>query len=251
MPRARRKRRRRVRWDMQTFRLCEQELDFKPGFAATCNAPSIDAIKVLALSSGTSSGLEAPGAARALMFGGGHLRVRYNTAIIDHDDCPCSHAVHMVTALAVLPLLEDDSTPAYLPNLTTTRTFDSVVAASNADKDEDILWWHDTQLDVMNISCQSTVGGQCVCTPFGTGCDLCHDTQNPATRFNMLSAHASALYGRAEVDHKVRVKRRLKERQALFLLTEFMSGLGATFQDCPGWPFRRNVYLRYAVRPSR
>jgi hypothetical protein len=229
---------------MQTFRLCEQQLDFKPGFAGTCNLPSIDAIKVLSLTTGTSATPQKPGASRSLLFGGGHLRVRYNSAIIDHNDCPCSHAVHMVSALAVLPLLEDDLTPAYLPNLTRTRTFDSVVLSSQSDQDEDILWWHDDQLDITNAACIG--GGATPCIFAGTDCSGSATTL-AADRVNLLEAHAGALYGRATVDHRVRVKRRLKERQALFFLTEFFSNVGP-FSDCPGWPFRRNVYLRYAVR---
>jgi len=247
MPRRRLvRRRRRARWDMQTFRLCEQSLELTDGFDRSCASPAITATKVLALSSGTSFGLEAAGSARAILFGGGHLRVRINTAVVNHSDCPCSHGVHMVNALVVLPLLEDDATPAYLPNLTTTRTFDSVIAASNADKDEDILWWHDYQLDVMNTAC-STGGIPCGLRLDG---DTCTEDWTKGIGSN-LEANASAMYGRFELDHKVRVKRRLKERQALFFITEWFSGLGNNFGDCPTWPYRRNVYLRYAVRPSR
>jgi len=237
----RRFRRRRPKWDMQTFRLCEQQLDFFQGFERTCNDPAVDFVKILQPSSG-----ELQGAARALMFGGGHLRIRYNTAIIDHDDCPCSHAVYVLSAIVKLPLLEDDLTPAYLPNLAVTRTFDSVVLASNADNDEDILWWHSEQLEIQNLSCVG--GGGIQCANSGTSCS---GTGADDELFVHLKAVSGGVYGRMAVDHTLRVRRRIREREALFLTTQFFSNLGTNFGECPGWPFRRNVYLRYAVRPSR
>jgi len=239
-------RRRRTRWDMQTFRLCEQDLQLKAGFNLSCNVTAKDFVKVLATSSG-----EVSGSNRAVMFGGGHLRVRYNLAVIDHDQCPCSHAVHVVSALLVLPLQEDNSTPAYLPELAISRTFDSVVAATNADNDENILWWHDYQLDATNLSCTQP--------PDNIGCGLRGLASNCGSDVDdinghvgsMLESHSGALYGRMEVDHHVKVKRRIPERSALFFATEWFSNLGSPFNDCPTWPWRRNVYLRYAARPSR
>jgi len=230
---------------MQTFRLCEQQLDLKPGFVATCNDPVIDAIKVQGLLASAAAEAPSTQSMRAMMFGGGHLRLRINTAIISHDDCPCSHAVHMVNALAILPLGEDNLTPAYLPNLTKSRTFNSVVLDTASGTDEDILWWHDEQLDVLNLECE---GSQGFCGIRVAGLE-CTAECNQCVGVN-TEAHASALYGRFTVEHKVKVRRRIDEGKALFLLTQFFSNVGAA-ADCPGWPFRRNVYFRYALRASR
>jgi len=237
------RRRRRTRWDMQTFRLCENEIELTNGaFQADCNDPLIVVTKVL----GTSAD-EIPRARRSLLFGGGHLQLRYNAAIVDHDDCPCPHALHVVSALVKLPLLEDQSTPAYLPNLAVTRTFDSVVAASMADNDEDILWWNSEQMDLLNISCTGG-GAQCMHSDIGSGCVptfFANDIVGPA---GYTVAHASALYGRMKIDRRIAVKRRLREREALFLYHAVFSALGNQFADCPTWPLRVNAYLRYAVR---
>jgi len=240
-------RRRRVRWDMQTFRLCEDELQLKDGFLATCDAPATDMVMV----AGPVAALPAmvQGASRAMMFGGGHLRVRYNMGVVDHSDCPCSHAVHVVTALVKLPLLPNDVTPAYLPNLTGTRTQVATDPALMGDQDEDILWWYDDQLDATNLSC---TGGGPVCPIRNSGTDCSTDVDALTGKLGAnLEANAGALYGRMTVDQHVRVKRRLKEREALFLVTQWFSNVGTLFGDCPTWPFRRNVYFRYAVRPSR
>jgi len=233
-------RRRKRRVDMQTFRLCENEIELQPlGFAGDCNNPLIHVVKVL------DAGQEVNRARRSVLFAGGHLQLRLNGAIISHDDCPCSFSLHVVTALIKLPLLEDTLTPAYLPNLAITRTFNSVVASTNADNDEDILWWKDGQLDLFNAAC---VGGGVPCL-FGGGasCDgasgiLAHD------RFSLVEAHASALYGRYEVERRIAVKRRIREREALFLYVAAFGQLGSGFNDCPTWPLRLNAYLRYAVR---
>jgi len=238
------RRRRRRRWDMQTFRLCENQVDFdEVTWLGTCAAPHITMVKIL----GTNP--ELSNSRKSLLFGGGHLRVRYNAAVVDHTDCPCSPAVHVVTALVKLPLLEDQQTPAYLPNLAITRTFDSVVRATNADNDEDILYWRDDQLDLTNIACD-----QPTCAPLhedaGTGCigiGNPFDTGIPLVG-TFLEAHAAALYGRITIEHRVAVKRRLREREALFLYHAFFANLGNNFPDCPGWPVRINAYLRYAVR---
>lgn len=236
--------RRRRRWDMQTFRLCESVGEFKDGFQGTCNFPHTDLVKILAPTGG-ALGTEASLGQRGLMFGGGLLRLRVNAAIIDSDLCPCSHAVHMVNALVVLPLLEDGVTPAYIPTLTGTRTFDSATAVGNSDKDEDVLWWHDEQLDVLNLACSNSIQNLCPIRSSGTNCSV--DTISDVTGAP-TEAHASALYGRFVIEHRVRVKRRLQERQALFLATAFFSGIPFDFDECPTWPFRLNVYLRYAVR---
>jgi len=239
-----RPRRRRRRWDMQTFRLCENQFDMSTTtFLGDCNTPDISMVKILATNT------ELPTVRRSLLFGGGHLRVRYNAAIVNHTDCPCSHGVHVVTAVVKLPLLEDQSTPAYLPNLVVTRTFESVVRATNADNDEDILFWQDDQLDVSNIACDppncvslhEIAGTGCIGAgnPFDTGIPLIG---------TFIEGNAAAMYGRVVIDHKIAVKRRLREREALFLYTAMFSNLGSGFNDCPGWPVRLNAYLRYAVR---
>jgi len=231
---------------MQTFRLCENVLPLEDGFIRTCSSPAIDVVKVLAPSSSTGMSAEAQGASRGLIFGGGHLHLRYNMAVVNHTDCPCSHAVHLVAALVVLPLLEDENTPAYLPSLTISRTFNSVVASTQSDNDENILWWSDYQFDVANLACSNSVQGNCAIRNQGSTCDEASERIGP-----VIEAQTAALYGRWTVDHHVRVKRRLREREALFLVTEWFSNLGNNFADCPGWPFRINAYLRYAVRALR
>lgn len=234
---------------MQTFRECERDLLYATDANSTCNAPQTFADMVCGPIASTDSP-QVAAATRAMMFGGGHLQLRYNSAIISSDEAPCLHSIKVVTALIVLPLLEDDQTPAYIPNLAITRRQDSVVHATQADTDENILWLYDEQLDLLNLSCQ-TGGGSTQCPFFlcasnggGTCCNGDSDVG-----FNVATTVAH--YGRFRVDHTVRVRRRLKEREAIFLLTEFVNGGAQEAGDFVDWPIRRNVYFRYAVRPSR
>jgi len=181
------------------------------------------------------------------MYGGGHLEYSYHVGIFDSDSMPCPFALKVITAVAKLPLLEDDLTPAYLPNLAIARSQLSVVPSTESDEDEDILYWHDRQLLANNISCTGCGDGT-VCLPNASGCN----TGNDAIRANILptiTAELTALYGRQEVDTRIKVRRRIKEREALFLLTEFVYT-----NTCTGdftWPVLRTVYHRYAVRQSR
>jgi len=231
----------RRRWDMQTFRDCERELFLDVSGASTCNDPQIFADYLCGIGPSTSPQMKA-GASRAVMFGGGHLRVRYNAAILHSDQMPCHVPVKVITALAVLPLLENDLTPAYLPNLAIARSQLSVVPATESDIDENLLWWHDWQMQLTNISCLGCDDEDCTVGCSNSGAGGASDFV-----FWNMKAIDGVLNGRREIDHKVRVKRRLREREALFLLSEFVaipsSGCAAFT-----WPIHRNAYMRYAVR---
>lgn len=229
------------RWDMQTFRDCERTLTIDFNSVASCAIPQTFADYVCGIGPSTSPQMKS-GASRAVTFGGGHLRVRYNAAVLNDSNMPCNPSVKVVTALIVLPLLEDDLTPAYLPTLAVARSQLSVVPSTESDTDENIVWWHDEQLDLTNVSCfGGPPDGNIPCFP---GCIA---TSSDVPFMFHLVGTAGALYGRITVDKEVKAKRRLKEREALFLLTQFV-----TNQNLDGanttWPVRRNVYLRYAVR---
>lgn len=229
---------------MQTFRECERTLPHTFADNWTCNNPLIYADYVCGIGPSTSQNQMKPGAARFLTFGGGHLQIRYNAAVYSHADMPCPFSVKVVSALLVLPLLEDDVTPAYLPNLAISRSQLSVVPATQSDTDENILWIEDTQLDLMNLSCNSNFPENSVCV---WNVPQCSDPGLPA---GDVVGTSGALYGRWEARRRIRTKRRLKEREALFLLTEYVSNIGA-FTDPPPlepWVIRRNVNFRYAVR---
>lgn len=240
MPKARRVRRPRRRWDMQTFRDCERQVDLDVETLWTCAEPQIFADYVCGIGPSTSPQMKS-GAARFITFGGGHLRVRYNTAVLQHSNMPCNLDIKVVTALVVLPLLEDDLTPAYLPTLAVARAQLSIVPATESDTDENVVWWHDDQLWMQNIACfGGPPDGNIPCFP---GCNT--STDSPFAFF--LFGSAAALHGRMAVDMHVKAKRRLREREALFLLTQYVTN--QAFDGAQStWPIRRNVYFRYAVR---
>jgi len=231
----------RRRWDMQTFRDCERELQLVVDNTATCDDPQIFADYLCGIGPSISPQMKA-GASRLVTFGGGHLRFRYNAAILNSDEMPCHVAVKVVTALVVLPLLEDDLTPAYLPNLVVARSQLSVVPRTESDTDENILYWHDYQLQLTNISCVGCSDEDC-----NPGCDQ-GGNGGPGDRiFVMMKSIDGVMNGRFDVDFHLKAKRRLREREALFLLSEFVSAPSAA---CPSftWPIHRNAYLRYAIR---
>jgi len=236
-------RRRRARWDMQTFRDCERALGYDVVLDSTCANPQTVADLVCGPIASTASPMVA-GATSGLMYGGGHLQVRYNTAILATNEGPCSHSIKVVTALVVLPLLEDDLTPAYLPNLAIARSQLSVVHATQGDTDEDILWIWDEQLDLVNVSC-NTEGGDTNCPFDGSSCTSGDETKS------WFLLPAIGMFARARRDETLRSRRRLRERQAIFLLTSFVNGGPQLTGNISVWPIRRNVYFRYAVRPSR
>lgn len=230
------------RWDMQTFRDCERDLELDVETLASCSNPQIFADYVCGIGPSTAPQTKS-GASRTVTFGGGHLRVRYNAAVLNHSNMPCNIAVKVITALVVLPLLEDDRTPAYLPNLAIARSQLSVVPATESDTDENVVWWHDEQLDLQNVSCfGGPPDGNIQCFP---GCE---DSANGGGPFAFhLFGNAAALYGRFEVDYHVKAKRRLREREALFLLTEYVTNVAFDGANST-WPIHRNAYFRYAIR---
>lgn len=226
---------------MQTFRDCERTVDLDQDTLWTCATPQTFADYVCGIGPSTSPQMKA-GAARSITFGGGHLRVRYNSALINHSNMPCNIAVKVITALVVLPLLENDLTPAYLPTLAVARSQLSVVPATESDTDENIVYWHDEQLDLFNVSCfGGPPDGNQDCSP---GCQTGDDAFHAIWLFK---GPTSAMYGRFEFDKEVRAKRRLKEREALFLITQYVTNVAFDGSAFP-WPIRRNVYFRYAVR---
>jgi len=236
------RRRFRRRWDMQTFRDCERSVALDLETLLSCAEPQTFADYVCGIGPSTSPQMKS-GASRAIVFGGGHLRVRYNGAVLNHTNMPCLITVKVITALVVLPLLEDDLTPAYLPTLAVARSQLSVVPSTESDTDENILWWHDDQLDLFNVSC---FGGP----PDGnTDCIVgCEGGSNDFPPFLwFINGPAAANYGRIYADKDVKAKRRLREREALFLVTQYVTNRvfdGVAFP----WPIQRNVYFRYAVR---
>jgi len=238
--------RRRRSWDMQTWRECERTLNYAVDSDSQCATPQIFADLVCGPIASTDSPMIS-GAMRAMMWGGAHLQIRYNASIFASTEAPCSHSIKVVTALIKLPLLEDDVTPAYLPNLTVTRRQDSVVHQTQSDTDEDILWLWDDQLDLFNASCNTDSGN----VPCGlTNCppSCCTDGNIPLGWF---ATPAIVQFGRMRHERVLKSRRRLKEREALFLLTEFVNGGPQVTGNIFQWPIRRNVYMRYAVRPSR
>jgi len=251
-------RRFRKRWDMQTFRECERDVPLSfssasnPDPASTCNDPQTYADYLCGIGPSTAGAVQMkPGASRMVTFGGAHLRLRLNAAIVNSRDAPCSLPIKVVLAVVKLPLLEDEVTPAYLPNLAISRNQLSTVNSTESDSDEDILWWHDEQLDLMNIACFAN-GDQnsCIPLPDSGSDDCCQDTPGiifGCNLFTLTTTHAAALYGRMTVDRVIRAKRRIREREALFLVQHYIHGLPpetTTFN----WLIRRNVYFRYAVR---
>jgi len=229
---------------MQTYRDCERTLNYEVDFAWTCNNPQIFADLVCGPVASTDSPM-VQGAGRGMMYGGGHLAIRYNSAVLASSEAPCLHSIKVISALVVLPLLEDDLTPAYLPNLAIARSQLSVVHATQSDTDENILWVWDEQLDLININC-NTGGGVTPCPFFDLSCKF--ETDTPLSAW---IAGGFTQFGRMRRDETLRARRRLREREAIFLLTEIVNGAAQTTGDVINWPIRRNVYFRYAVRPIR
>jgi len=231
---------------MQTWRECERTLNYDVEFDGNCSNPQIFADLVCGPIASAAGVMQVSGAMRGLSWGGAHLQIRYNSAILASTEAPCSHGIKIVTALVKLPLLEDDVTPAYLPNLCVTRRQDSVVHATQSDTDEDILWLWDDQLDLINIAC-NTGGGEIPCGL--TTCPPSCCTSESVLGWFTIPALTS--FGRMKHETRLKSRRRLKEREALFLITEFVNGGSQTSGNVGLWPIRRNVYMRYAVRAIR
>jgi len=237
------RRTRRRRWDMQTYRDCDRMLEYFTDNNSSCNSPQIYADLVCGPVSSTDAQMTSA-ASRGMSFGGGHLQIRYNSAILASTEAPCSHAIKVVSALVKLPLLEDDLTPAYLPNLAIARSQLSVVHATQSDTDEDVLWLWDDQLDLLNVAC-NTNGGNTTCAFDNTDL-VCNFGDNMKSWY---AIPAIASFGRMRHEVQIKTKRRLKEREAIFLLTEYVNGGPVSGGDFTLWPIQRNVYFRYAVHP--
>jgi len=236
------RRRRRSRWDMQTFRECDRQLNVDFTRVLTCNDPQVYADYVMGVGEADTNTEIVQGVSKAVMFGGGHLQVEYHGAFVENGELPCHPSVRVVTALVVLPLFPLGSlSPAYIPNPMITRTQTSVVSQTQADNDEDWLWWWGEQLDLANAV--SSGVGSSNCWPANNAASLDGDG-----RVQVLGSIA-ALYGRASRIDRVRVKRRCDEKHALFLLTAYAHNTNVETDQT--WPVRRSVYLRYAVRQSR
>jgi len=243
---------------MQTFRDCERNLPvaFQVESETTCAAPQTFADYLCGIGPSTAPQMKS-GASRAIVFGGAHLRFRLDAALVNDRGAPCTNSVKWIAAIVKLPLLEDEVTPAYLPNLAIARSQLSVVPATESDTDEDILWWRDGQLDLLNAACQAD-GDAHLCAqglPADGGSDSCCSPAGETTVTQSIRcwlhsftlAHAAALYGRMEFDTVIRAKRRIREREALFLVQHYVN-LNPNMEADFNWPVRRNVYIRYAVR---
>ena len=233
---------------MQTFRDCERNvaLDTDSTASHPCSNPLIYADYLVGVGPSTAP-QEVAGASRALVYGGGYLEYSYHVAQFNSSDMPCPFALKCITAIVKLPLLQDALTPAYLPNLAIARSVLSVVPASEADEDEDILYWHDRQLLADNFAC-GACGDGTICSPIGSGC-AAGASNLPANAIQLVLAGSTVLYGREEVQTRIKARRRLREREALFFMTQFVWTAA-----CSGdftWPILRTVYHRFAVRPSR
>jgi len=238
---------------MQTFRDCERNvpLDTTSGTAHPCSNPLIYADYLCGVGPSTAGLQNAAGASRAIMYGGGYLEYSLHVAIFNSSEMPCSFAFKAITAIIKLPLLEDDLTPAYLPNLAIARSQLSVVPATESDEDEDILYWHDRQLLATNIACVACSNNATNCVSFASGCPTGGDSVC-GELLCTINAGAAVQYGREEVQTRIKARRRIREREALFLINEFVwtNPCAQTSFDFD-WPVLRTVYHRYAVRPSR
>jgi len=243
------RRRRRVKWDMQTFRDCERRVDLPTDETPShpCSNPLIYADYLCGVGPSTAGLQNAPGASRAIVYGGGYLEYSYHVAQIVSTNMPCPFALKAITAVIKLPLLEDDLTPAYLPNLAIARSQLSVVPSTESDEDEDILYWHDRQLLATNFECTGCGDGT-LCMPPAASCGAGADN---ITRQGLpfVVYGSTVAFGREEVQTRIKARRRIKEREALFLLTEFVYTAACTGDFV--WPILRTVYHRYAVRQSR
>jgi len=230
---------------MQTYRECEREVRIDmsgDNVLLTCSDPLTYVDYICGMGSTTSLPMKS-GASRMLTFGGGHLRLRLNAAVYNDSEMPCGVNAKAVVALVKLPTKEDEITPSYIPNLAISRSQLSVVPATQSDSDENIVWWWDYQLDLTNLTCSSDPGTD-NCQQW-KGCDV--DNHNAAGPY--VFGPAAALYGRTEVDVHIKAKRRLREREALYLVQHYITQF--TQSDPPlreAWLVRRNVYFRYAVR---
>lgn len=230
---------------MQTFRDCDRDVNLDIANTVTsCSNPQIFADYLCGIGPSTSPQMAA-GASRAVIYGGGHLHVEYHAAQVSGQSWPCTFAFQVVTALAKLPLLEDDLTPAYLPNLVVARSQLSVVPSTESDTDEDVLFWTSDQMLATNIDC--SVGGN-ACEGLPTGCPSGADAID-AHALKFIIIGSTVAYGRSHFDHQVKVKRRIKEREALFLLTEYRWGTIGSADAA--FPVKRTVYHRYAIRAAR
>lgn len=242
------RRRSRARVEMQTFRECTRELLIPWNIVNTCANPLTFADYVTGMGDPSTNTEIGPALMRALRFRGGVGQCHYHLGIPQtDDDCPCQASILAVTSLVVLPLEKGSRiVPAYLPNMAISRNQLSVVTATKADTEENVLWWRSEQLDFGKSDCTDPASLQC----WPNNDIACKD----GDAWVQMIGTAIGMYGRTwgRGEFRVRVGRRLDDLHALFLVTHLITGDGSgdVYPDC-GIRVQRQFYLRYAVSPSR
>jgi len=251
----------RRKWDMQEYRECERLLLVDAGQAPNCNTPV--SFADLLLSNGTMAGgvLQSAGAGSGVLWGGSRGQIQYSTRVDfvfseppSTSSQPCNLGINMMTAIVKLPLAEDRLTPLYIPNLIQAKSQLSVVTATQSDTVESVLWRRQEHLRWAKF--ELCAGDDTTCWPIrsDSGGSVCGAVR-PGDGDAWLHAVASSvgMYGRTQGlgSFRARVKRRLNEREGIFLIRNFSLG----FPQPADPPFlvvlQSNAWIQFACRQLR
>lgn len=251
--------RRRARWDMQEYKECERiiTVDNTEGTPISCQNPLILADLLASMESPAGGVQESSGLDRALIWGGCKGQIQYSVQVtFNTDSSPpaadvCNLSVHLVTAIVRLPLNHavTPATPLYLPNLLLSKSQLSTVFNNQSDNVESVLWRREEILRWGSFTLNSAQGDTCWPGLGSQGAGVITQLDG----FAWVAAVAGSLgtfgrtWGRGEF--RERVRRRLDERQGIFLVR--CISLGAAGNFGPPINVATNSWIHYALRRGR
>jgi len=227
------------------------------GILANCQEPI--SFADLMLSPGDNQGgvLQSAGAGRGVLWGGCRGQVNYTVRIAfgateDPTEGICNLDIDMMTALVRLPLdPQDQKTPLYIPNLLLGHSMLSNVVQTQSDNVESVLWrrWERLKWTSFQQDDQNATTGPCFPTNFDD------DTAANVTSYAGLAwatfiAMDTALRSRTMGTgmFRARVKRRLDERQGIFLIRNFSIGTPTMITEPAQIDIVADAWVQFAVR---
>lgn len=222
---------------MQTWSECSRQFTFA-GTGVDCNTPVRFADYLCGQTREPGTVQQTAGAGRTLSFGGCFFSCRYAVDVFSGqstDNPRCLTSFGIVTALCVLPLADgSDLAPAYIPNLLVSRSQISAVIATQSDQYEQVLWRHYDRVTHLNEQ------------GFAVGVFPCLSSTPLADSFlGNVAGRAATTELNPFREARIKVKRRMDERHALFVVRNFEWGglaLAAPIN------IFADMYCRFAVR---
>jgi len=254
------RRRFRRKWDMQEYRECERLFVINTSLPVNCNTPFSTADLLFSNGSPVGGVLQSAGAGAGVVWGGSRGQIHYGVALIfDTNDpptdltTPCLLGINMMTAIVKLPLDNDRHTPLYIPNLLQAKSQLSVVGATQSDSVDSVLWRRQEQLRWGKFNFCIDVSDSCF--PVRDTADAVCGTSKSGDGLAWIAATMTSLgtYGRTLGlgSFRARVKRRLNEREGIFLVRNFSLGFPAAADPPFNIIVQSNAWVQFAARQLR